>query len=166
MSHGLLLTFEITILVLAIFLGFEVISKVPTMLHTPLMSGTNAIHGIVIVGAMIVAGSPHQDGADQNDAVNGVGAGHQRRVQRRGHLGDDLDADEDAEDEDRQPDDCLAHELASPSIAARVGSCRISPSWVTQAPATISSSKSGAKTPESPSALLVMSVTMLTMFWA
>ena len=62
MSHGLLLTFEITILVLAIFLGFEVISKVPTLLHTPLMSGTNAIHGIVIVGAMIVAGSAHQDG--------------------------------------------------------------------------------------------------------
>ena len=48
--------FELTILVLAIFLGFEVISKVPTLLHTPLMSGTNAIHGIVIVGAMLVAG--------------------------------------------------------------------------------------------------------------
>ena len=47
---------ELTILVLAIFLGFEVISKVPTLLHTPLMSGTNAIHGIVIVGAMLVAG--------------------------------------------------------------------------------------------------------------
>ena len=56
MSHGLLLVFELTILVLAIFLGFEVISKVPTLLHTPLMSGTNAIHGIVIVGAMLVAG--------------------------------------------------------------------------------------------------------------
>ena len=55
MSHGALLVFEITILVLAIFLGFEVISKVPTLLHTPLMSGTNAIHGIVIVGAMLVA---------------------------------------------------------------------------------------------------------------
>jgi len=50
---------ELTILVLAIFLGFEVISKVPTLLHTPLMSGTNAIHGIVIVGAIIVAGQPH-----------------------------------------------------------------------------------------------------------
>jgi H+-translocating NAD(P) transhydrogenase subunit alpha len=61
MSHGLLLTFEITILVLAIFLGFEVISKVPTLLHTPLMSGTNAIHGIVLVGAIIVAGLPNQD---------------------------------------------------------------------------------------------------------
>ncbi len=48
--------FEVTILVLAIFLGVEVISKVPTLLHTPLMSGTNAIHGIVIVGAMLVLG--------------------------------------------------------------------------------------------------------------
>jgi NAD(P) transhydrogenase subunit alpha len=52
---------EITILVLAIFLGFEVISKVPTMLHTPLMSGTNAIHGIVIVGAILVAGREDAD---------------------------------------------------------------------------------------------------------
>ena len=51
---------ELTILMLAIFLGFEVISKVPTLLHTPLMSGTNAIHGIVIVGALIVTGAPHQ----------------------------------------------------------------------------------------------------------
>jgi H+-translocating NAD(P) transhydrogenase subunit alpha len=47
---------ELTIFALALFVGFEVISKVPTMLHTPLMSGTNAIHGIVLVGAMIVAG--------------------------------------------------------------------------------------------------------------
>jgi NAD(P) transhydrogenase subunit alpha len=47
---------ELTVLVLAVFLGFEVISKVPTMLHTPLMSGTNFIHGIVIVGAIIVLG--------------------------------------------------------------------------------------------------------------
>ncbi|MFN2629315.1 MAG: NAD(P) transhydrogenase subunit alpha [Gaiellaceae bacterium] len=61
MSHGTLLVFEVTILVLAIFLGFEVISKVPTLLHTPLMSGTNAIHGIVIVGAMLVAGLGHKD---------------------------------------------------------------------------------------------------------
>ena len=61
MSHGALLVFEITILVLAIFLGFEVISKVPTLLHTPLMSGTNAIHGIVIVGAMLVAGLDDRD---------------------------------------------------------------------------------------------------------
>ena len=61
MSHSLLLVFEVTILVLAIFLGFEVISKVPTLLHTPLMSGTNAIHGIVIVGAMFVAGAADPD---------------------------------------------------------------------------------------------------------
>ena len=61
MSHSLLLVFEVTILVLAVFLGFEVISKVPTLLHTPLMSGTNAIHGIVIVGAMLVAGAGGKD---------------------------------------------------------------------------------------------------------
>ena len=48
---------EITIFVLAVFVGFEVISKVPTMLHTPLMSGTNAIHGIILIGAMLVVGT-------------------------------------------------------------------------------------------------------------
>ena len=47
---------ELTILILAVFIGFEVISKVPTTLHTPLMSATNAIHGIVLVGAILVAG--------------------------------------------------------------------------------------------------------------
>ena len=50
------LVIEITILALSIFLGFEVISKVPAMLHTPLMSGTNFIHGIVVVGAIIILG--------------------------------------------------------------------------------------------------------------
>lgn len=44
----------LTVLVLAIFVGFEVISKVPTTLHTPLMSATNAIHGIVLAGAIVV----------------------------------------------------------------------------------------------------------------
>jgi H+-translocating NAD(P) transhydrogenase subunit alpha len=48
---------ELTIFALAIFVGFEVISKVPTMLHTPLMSGTNAIHGIVLIGAMLIVGT-------------------------------------------------------------------------------------------------------------
>ena len=57
MSHYAQLVVELTILALAIFLGIEVISKVPTMLHTPLMSGTNAIHGIVIVGAILIAGT-------------------------------------------------------------------------------------------------------------
>ncbi len=47
---------EITILVLAAFVGFEVISKVPATLHTPLMSQTNAIHGIVLLGGLIVVG--------------------------------------------------------------------------------------------------------------
>ncbi len=47
------------IFVLAIFVGFEVITKVPPLLHTPLMSGSNAISGITIVGALISAGSGH-----------------------------------------------------------------------------------------------------------
>jgi len=59
-SHNTLLVFELTVLILAAFLGVQVISKVPTLLHTPLMSGTNAIHGIVLVGAIIVAGIPGQ----------------------------------------------------------------------------------------------------------
>ena len=46
----------LTIFVLAIFVGFEVITKVPAMLHTPLMSGSNAISGITIVGALLAAG--------------------------------------------------------------------------------------------------------------
>jgi NAD(P) transhydrogenase subunit alpha len=52
---------SITILVLAAFVGFEVISKVPNTLHTPLMSGTNAIHGIVLLGGILVIASA--DGA-------------------------------------------------------------------------------------------------------
>ena len=52
---------SITVFVLAVFLGFELISRVPTLLHTPLMSGTNAIHGIVLVGAMLIAGSADSD---------------------------------------------------------------------------------------------------------
>jgi len=44
----------LTIFALAVFVGFEVISKVPVVLHTPLMSGTNAIHGIVVVSAILV----------------------------------------------------------------------------------------------------------------
>lgn len=49
------LLFPLTIFVLAILVGFEVISKVPATLHTPLMSGANSIHGIVLVGGMIIA---------------------------------------------------------------------------------------------------------------
>ena len=48
---------EIYVFVLAVFVGFEVISKVPVVLHTPLMSGTNAIHGIVVVGGILVLGA-------------------------------------------------------------------------------------------------------------
>ncbi|MEI8280511.1 MAG: NAD(P) transhydrogenase subunit alpha [Bacteroidota bacterium] len=52
----------ITLVILSIFLGIEVISRVPSVLHTPLMSGANAIHGVVIIGAIIVMGqAPESD---------------------------------------------------------------------------------------------------------
>jgi H+-translocating NAD(P) transhydrogenase subunit alpha len=51
----------IYIVVLMIFVGIEVISNVPSVLHTPLMSGANAIHGVVIIGAIIVMGKAEQD---------------------------------------------------------------------------------------------------------
>jgi len=50
----------LTILILALFVGVEVISKVPPLLHTPLMSGSNAISGISVVGAILAAGSEHE----------------------------------------------------------------------------------------------------------
>lgn len=46
----------VVVLVLSAFVGYEVVSKVPSVLHTPLMSGSNAIHGVILVGAMVVAG--------------------------------------------------------------------------------------------------------------
>jgi NAD(P) transhydrogenase subunit alpha len=49
------LVIAVTVFVLSLLVGFEVISRVPATLHTPLMSGTNAIHGVVLVGAMLVA---------------------------------------------------------------------------------------------------------------
>ena len=59
-SGGSRLLTEIAILLLAAFVGFQVISKVPNTLHTPLMSGTNAIHGIVLLGGLIAIA--HADG--------------------------------------------------------------------------------------------------------
>ncbi len=58
------------ILILAIFLGFELISKVPATLHTPLMSGSNAISGITLIGAMVSAGS----GESQTATILGTAA--------------------------------------------------------------------------------------------
>jgi NAD(P) transhydrogenase subunit alpha len=58
MSDG---TTLLTFFVLAVFVGFEVVSKVSSVLHTPLMSGANAIHGVILVGAVVVTG--HADGA-------------------------------------------------------------------------------------------------------
>jgi NAD(P) transhydrogenase subunit alpha len=62
--NGILLFFlqyreAIFIIILSLFLGIEVISHVPSVLHTPLMSGANAIHGVVIIGAIIVMGHAH-----------------------------------------------------------------------------------------------------------
>lgn len=51
----------LTIFVLSVFVGFEVVSKVSTVLHTPLMSGANAIHGVILVGAIIVTGHADTD---------------------------------------------------------------------------------------------------------
>ena len=51
----------IYIVILSIFLGIEVIGRVPSVLHTPLMSGANAIHGVVIIGAIIVMGQAQED---------------------------------------------------------------------------------------------------------
>ena len=59
---------ELIILVLAMFVGFEVIAKVPPTLHTPLMSGSNAISGITVIGAIIVAG----EGYSQLSALLGI----------------------------------------------------------------------------------------------
>jgi H+-translocating NAD(P) transhydrogenase subunit alpha len=56
---GIELVTLFTYFVLSVFIGFEVISKVPTILHTPLMSGSNAIHGIILVGALFIAATAH-----------------------------------------------------------------------------------------------------------
>ncbi len=56
------LSVALFVLVLASFIGFEVISKVPTTLHTPLMSGSNAISGVIIIGAILVSANTAPDG--------------------------------------------------------------------------------------------------------
>lgn len=52
---------KITIVILSIFLGVEIIGRVPSVLHTPLMSGANAIHGVVVIGAIIIMGQAEPD---------------------------------------------------------------------------------------------------------
>jgi NAD(P) transhydrogenase subunit alpha len=64
---GYNLVMLLTIFVLAVFVGFEVITKVPPTLHTPLMSGSNAVSGITLVGALVAAG------ADQGALSTGLG---------------------------------------------------------------------------------------------
>jgi NAD(P) transhydrogenase subunit alpha len=72
---GSVLTTNLAILVLAGFIGFVVISKVPNTLHTPLMSGTNAIHGIVLLGALILLGLPFLGGLSKALLVIAVAFG-------------------------------------------------------------------------------------------
>ena len=68
-----ILIFLLFILVLSIFLGFEIISKVPSLLHTPLMSGSNAISGVTILGALVAAGSGVE--SDTTALLGGVAVG-------------------------------------------------------------------------------------------
>jgi H+-translocating NAD(P) transhydrogenase subunit alpha len=72
---GSVLTTNLAILVLAGFVGFVVISKVPNTLHTPLMSGTNAIHGIVLLGGLILLGYAGLDGLSKALLVIAVAFG-------------------------------------------------------------------------------------------
>lgn len=66
-ENATVILLSIYVLLLAIFLGFELIGRVPATLHTPLMSGTNAIHGIVVLGAILILGS--LDGSAAGDNV-------------------------------------------------------------------------------------------------
>jgi NAD(P) transhydrogenase subunit alpha len=66
-ENATVLLLTVYVLLLAIFLGFELIGRVPATLHTPLMSGTNAIHGIVVLGAMLILGSV--EGSSPGDTV-------------------------------------------------------------------------------------------------
>ena len=87
-----------------------------------------------------------QQAAEQHDAVDRVGGGHERRVQRVRHLRDDLEADEGGEHEDGQLGEQV-HLRGHLRGAALAPSCTISPSWVMQAPSMISSSKSSSARP-------------------
>ncbi len=72
---------QITVLVLAAVIGFELISRVPSLLHTPLMSATNAIHGVVLVGAMVVLIGPGGT-VDHRARLHRGGAGDGERRRR------------------------------------------------------------------------------------
>ena len=66
-ENATVLLLTVYVLLLAIFLGFELIGRVPATLHTPLMSGTNAIHGIVVLGAMLILGGV--EGSSPGDTI-------------------------------------------------------------------------------------------------
>ena len=79
------------ILVLAAFVGYEVVSKVPTMLHTPLMSGANAVHGVIVVGAMLVAATADSTGRHRPRLPRRHPRHDQRRRRLRRHRPDARD---------------------------------------------------------------------------
>ena len=87
---------DLTIFVLSLWVGFEVISKVPATLHTPLMSAANSIHGIVLAGAMLIAAT-HQQLGRLRDRVRGRRVRRRERGRRlRGHRPDAQDVQEAA----------------------------------------------------------------------
>ena len=121
----------------------SVTMKPPTMLIAP-----KAIAMKPITYSSAVVGVARDDqAAEHDDAVDRVGLRHQRRVQRRRDLRDDLEADERGEDEDRQLGDEVHQAPQPPRRRTWRARCWISPSWVRQAPATTSSSKSGSARP-------------------
>ena len=82
---------DLTIFVLSLWVGFEVISKVPATLHTPLMSAANSIHGIVLVGAMLIAVTAHNAGRLHDRVRRGGVRRHERGRRLRGHRPDAQD---------------------------------------------------------------------------
>ena len=73
------------IFMLAAFTGYEVIARVPVILHTPLMSGSNFVHGIVLVGAMVALGARHHAAREDHRLHRRAAGRRQRRRRLRGH---------------------------------------------------------------------------------
>ena len=79
------LVFDLYIFALATFVGYQVISRVPPLLHTPLMSGTNAISGISLVGSLVAAGSKHNHVSTILGFIAVCAADHERRRRLHDH---------------------------------------------------------------------------------
>ena len=97
--------FDLSIFVLAVFVGYYVVWQVTPALHTPLMSVTNAISSVIIVGALLATGAGGDQGTDDDHRADRVGDGHERRVQCGGHRPDHVVAHKHREHEDDQIED-------------------------------------------------------------